>query len=539
MSSAPPHQWPCELCLDSTWRSDVGFNKSLRAPLPSVRIGILDRYAQLRVALLRASPRYRPRPVSLRSILIYVVVLGLWLIVLAGALTFSGVLTWAAGLLYVTYDTLLLFYVFLSTRHLLRCAPSGAPASADRSGGGPRAAVIIAARNELAALPRTIAALLSQTQALQMILVVDDGSTDGTLRMLRERYGVKEGARGGLENSSQIPTLAWLHRPHGGKALALNAGLAHIAADIVLTVDADTILEPGAVAAVCGAFRQEPQLVAACGVLRPVVEKDGAGLNAARRFFQWFQTYEYIRASLSRAAWMRADAMLLVSGAFAAFRLDALLTVGGFDANCLVEDYELIHRLHRWSYEQGTRWTVRVIGGARGATDVPGTLPAFMRQRRRWFAGFLQTQWWNRDMTGNSRYGLLGRVMMPVKAIDTLQPVYGLTAFCLLLWFAAHGRSVLLPVSSIIAGKIIIDLAFHLWSVRLYSVWTGEPAGGARFGLAFVAALAEPFSFQLMRHSGAVWGWWAFLSGRLSWGAVPAPESKKKATYAEGEKQTL
>jgi cellulose synthase/poly-beta-1,6-N-acetylglucosamine synthase-like glycosyltransferase len=271
--------------------------------------------------------------------------------------------------------------------------------------------------------------------------------------------------------------------------------------------------------------------------LRPVVEKDAAGLNAARRFFQWFQTYEYIRASISRAAWMRADAMLLVSGAFAAFRRDGLLTVGGFDANCLVEDYELIHRLHRWSYEHGARWTVRVIGSARGATDVPGTLPAFLRQRRRWFAGFLQTQWWNRDMTGNSRYGRLGRVMMPVKAIDTLQPVYGLTAFCLLLWFAAHGRSVLLPVSSIIAGKIFIDLAFHLWSVRLYSVWTGEPAGGARFGLAFLAALAEPFSFQLMRHSGAVWGWWAFLSGRLNWGAVPAAEPKK-ATYAEGDRQT-
>src|ERR1700723_4114129 len=104
MPSAPPHQWPCELCLDPMWRSDVGFNKPLWAPLPSVSIGILEQDAQLRAALVRASPRYTPRPVSLRSILIYGVVLGLWLLVLAGALTFSGVLTRAAGLLYVTYD---------------------------------------------------------------------------------------------------------------------------------------------------------------------------------------------------------------------------------------------------------------------------------------------------------------------------------------------------------------------------------------------------------------------------------------------------
>ena len=47
------------------------------------------------------------------------------------------------------------------------------------------------------------------------------------------------------------------------------------------------------------------------------------------------------------------------------------------------------------------------------------------------FAGFLQTQYWNRDMTGNRRYGALGLLMMPVKAIDTVQPIYGLTAFAL------------------------------------------------------------------------------------------------------------
>src|SRR6202041_3757767 len=161
MPSAPPHQWPCELCLDPMWRSDVGFNKPLWAPLPSVSIGILEQDAQLRAALVRASPRYTPRPVSLRSILIYGVVLGLWLLVLAGALTFSGVLTWAAGLLYVTYDTLLLFYVFFSTRHLLRSAPSGAPAGADRREAGPGAAVIWRGRKSRAALPPLCAPLLA------------------------------------------------------------------------------------------------------------------------------------------------------------------------------------------------------------------------------------------------------------------------------------------------------------------------------------------------------------------------------------------
>ena len=155
----------------------------------------------------------------------------------------------------------------------------------------------------------------------------------------------------------------------------------------------------------------------------PVCSKTVSG-----RFFQWFQTYEYIRNFIARFAWMRADSLLLISGAFASFRRDALLAVGGFDPQCLVEDYELIHRLRRHGVDKGYDWDVRVVGNAHAITDAPSSLGGFMRQRRRWFAGFLQTQYWNRDMTGNRRYGTLGLLMLPVKAFDTVQPIYGLTA---------------------------------------------------------------------------------------------------------------
>ncbi len=145
--------------------------------------------------------------------------------------------------------------------------------------------------------------------------------------------------------------------------------------------------------------------------------------------FQWFQTYEYMRNFISRLRGLRADSLLLVSGAFASFRREALVAVGGFDSQCLVEDYELIHRLRRYSVDRGLGWEVRVVGDAHAQTDAPDTLGSFLRQRRRWFAGFLETQYWNRDMTGNRRYGTLGTLMLPVKAFDTMQPVYGLTAF--------------------------------------------------------------------------------------------------------------
>jgi hypothetical protein len=120
-------------------------------------------------------------------------------------------------------------------------------------------------------------------------------------------------------------------------------------------------------------------------------------------------------------------------------------------------------------------------------------------------------------MVGDPRHGWLGLAMLPVKAIDTLQPIYGLLAFALLLAYAATGQAVFGSVLSVVGAKIALDLAFHLWSIRLYSRWTATPRLG--YGRALLVALAEPFSFQLLRHAGAAWGWAAFLSGRRSWGA--------------------
>jgi hypothetical protein len=108
---------------------------------------------------------------------------------------------------------------------------------------------------------------------------------------------------------------------------------------------------------------------------------------------------------------------------------------------------------------------------------------------------------------------------VPIKALDTMQPVYGLTAFVLLVWFAGTGQlRVFLPVAIVIGIKVVIDLLFYLWWVRLYAHWLGEALSGRRLMMAALAALAEPFSFQLLRHGGAVWGWHAFLTRSGSWG---------------------
>ena len=256
------------------------------------------------------------------------------------------------------------------------------------------------------------------------------------------------------------------------------------------------------------AFAADPTLVAATGVLTPICSGTLSG-----RFYQWFQTYEYIRNFLSRYAWGRMDALLLISGAFAGFRRAPVLQVGGFDPACLVEDYELIHRLRRYGVLKGLGWTTGVVGAAKAITDAPSTTAAFLRQRRRWFCGFLQTQYWYRDMVGNPRYGRLGLMMLPVKALDTLQPIYGLLAFALLAFYLVTGRlSLAAPVGGVILAKIAIDFAFHLWSIHLYRRWV-DPKTSARLDRAILASLAEPFTFQILRHTGAAVGLGVFPDG--------------------------
>ena len=470
---------------------------------------------QLREALVAASPRLSPPATPLASLLIHACIGLLWLLLLGRAVLSDGLVAWSIGLVYVTYDTALLGFVFWQTRDL-----AGPHAPARRPGAaGPRTApcrlgVVVAAHDEASVLPVTLAALFAQTEPPEVIVVADDGSSDGTAALLAGPFGLEPPTLGRLSGpSARHPTLHWLHLPHGGKPQALNSALLAIDTELVLTVDADTLLDPGAIAAMREAFGADPRLVAATGILTPVCAPTLPG-----RLFEGFQTYEYVRNFLARYAWMRMDCLLLISGAFAGFRTEAVRAVGGFDPACLVEDYELIHRLRRYGVRHDLGWTTAVVGGARALTDAPGSIGAFLRQRRRWFAGFLQTQFWYRDMVGNGAYSWLGRVMLPVKAADTMQPLYGLTAFGLLIVYAATGRLGLAgSVAGVMGAKILVDVAFHLWSIRLYRRWTGL-SERVSYGAGLLALVVEPFSFQLLRHLGAAGGWIMVLAGGRTWG---------------------
>ncbi len=436
----------------------------------------------------------------------------LLLAALVAAVSLTGPLSWVVGIIYICYDTWLLGHMVRTSRRAIasQLADTAAPVAATAR---PSLAVLISARNERAALPTTLDSVLAQSDAPERVIVIDDGSTDDTLAVLGERYGVRFAEEAQLGESSAVPSLTVLRKPNSGKARSLNAALSLCKTDLVVTLDADTVLEPDALAAARRAFGAHPDLTAACGVLRPVCQPAPAAAA-----FQLYQTFEYLRSFLWRVSWAHERTLVLVSGAFSIFRRAALTAVGGFDPTSHVEDYELLFRLHRRSLEQSGRpLDVRVIGDARATTDVPSRPGVFLRQRTRWFSGFVETMFRNHDMVGNARYGRLGTFHLLVKTVDTLLPLYGLSAFLALVLLFVRGGGIPTVILAALAAKFAFDFCCHTYCLFLHERWARRRVSPRLFARAALATLTEPYFFQIFRQLGALLGWLAFLRGRTEW----------------------
>jgi cellulose synthase/poly-beta-1,6-N-acetylglucosamine synthase-like glycosyltransferase len=449
---------------------------------------------------------------SLRWPLLFGSVLGLLIFSLYAGFAFHGAAAWLVGLIYITYDSALLLFTVGSSRWAVTRQERerfAAPPIAR-----PSVTVLICARNERLVLPVCLAALREQTEPAEEILVLDDGSTDTMPGWLAEEFALEfqPSGTGSLGRSTCWPELLVLRKLNSGKADTLNQGWRLATGEIVVTLDADTCVEPDALRAIRDAFARDADLGIAGGVLTPVCRRSrGAG------FFQFFQTFEYARGFLWRLTWMQYDMLLLISGAFAAYRRTTLAASGGFDTASWVEDYELTHRIYRNAYDRGERVRVQTLRGARATTDAPAAVPTFLNQRRRWFAGFIATHFQYHAMVGNDRYGPVGRYMMCVKTLDLLLPIYALASAVVLICILAvrHGLAPL--IWKLIVAKLAFDLVLHAYAIVLYQRWLGVPNSRRLWLQSFGATLSEPFVFQILRQLGAVFGWLAFLRRKIDW----------------------
>jgi len=290
--------------------------------------------------------------------------------------------------------------------------------------------LIVPAYNEEATIIETIKNLLKLNYPEYEIIVVNDGSKDQTLSLLVEKFGMIPIEQPYKKSVPSMPirtvyrtsrhgNLIVIDKENGGKADALNAGINFSRYPVVVSMDADSVLEKEALIRIIAPFLQDNSVVAVGGVVRissGCVIEDGEikEVQLPRTVLGKLQTVEYLRSFFTGRIGAAAMGMLLIiSGAFGAFRKDAVIAVGGYTTHCIGEDMELVVKLHRGLRKAGKPYKISFLPDPICWTQPPENLKDLYKQRKRWQIGLINVLLRHRDMAFNPAYGKTGMLMLP------------------------------------------------------------------------------------------------------------------------------
>lgn len=315
----------------------------------------------------------------------------------------------------------------------------------------PLVSVLVPAYNEQTVISRTITSLLATKYQHKEIIIIDDGSSDLTRFVAKgyEKQGVK------------VYT-----KPNGGKASALNYGLLFAKGDIVITIDADSMVTRDSIDKIVQAMESDPNNVAVAGNIKVLNSKS---------VLTKIQELEYIMAiNTIRRAFALFGAVMVIPGAFGAFRKKTVLEVGGYDTDTQTEDFDITIKLLK------TRGAVSSSSAAHAYTEVPSSWKALYKQRVRWGTGTFQTILKHRDIFGNSRYGALHSFVFPIMIFSLFNPMAS---------FIALGAGILMSVAGgfmLFARMMLVFMLIQLFVSLLALSIDAEDSGLAVYSPFFV-----------------------------------------------------
>jgi cellulose synthase/poly-beta-1,6-N-acetylglucosamine synthase-like glycosyltransferase len=297
----------------------------------------------------------------------------------------------------------------------------------------PGVSVIVPAYNEEALIVSSVRALLALRYPQHEVVVVDDGSTDGTLATLVDAFDlvavpshhpgeipVRATVHGVLVPRNGRTRLVVVSKDNSGRSETINVGVNTAREPLVALIDADSILEPDALVRVTQSFIDDPaRVVAAGGTVRAINGSTVSNgrivrLQMPRSWLARAQVVEYLRSFLiGRTGWASMDTLLLISGAFGVYRRDVVIEAGGLDPDSIGEDFELCLRVHKLMRDHGREYRVVFVPEPVCWTEVPSTRAVLRRQRSRWHRGLWETLWAYRSMLFRRRYGRIGWVGLP------------------------------------------------------------------------------------------------------------------------------
>ena len=405
----------------------------------------------------------------------------------------------------------------------------------------PPISILIPAYNEEQSIVSSIHSVLRLEYPEFEVVVVNDGSSDGTLERLIAEFSMHEFPEAyrqrlatqrirGVYASPRYPRLRIVDKENGGKSDALNAGINCIRYPLFCAIDADCILNPGSLARVVRPFLDDSTTVASGGVVRVLngcTVKNGflEKVELPRKFLPLVQSVEYLRAFLfGRMGWSPLNALLVISGAFGVFYKEHVVAVGGYRTDTVGEDMELVVRLHRKLRRERRPYRITFVPDPICWTEVPSDLKSLKAQRIRWQQGLAESIIPNLRLLFSRRAGMVGLVAFPFMILfELLGPIVELIGYVAMvtLWLL-H----LIPLQSFLVflflavGMGIMQSTNAIFLERLS--FQMYPRIGQQLML-FAVAIIENFGYRQMTAVFRLIGlgrWFFSGKARSDWGQI-------------------
>lgn len=349
--------------------------------------------------------------------------------------------------------------------------------------------ILIPAHNEEVVLASALTAACSINYPNYEVVVIDDGSNDGTREVIRQ-FVAGGKVRSIIKHANQ------------GKAMALNDALPCLNGDVILIMDADAEPDPQILRWIMPHFASA-RVAAVTG--NPRVKNVDTFL-ARLQLIEFTSIVSLLRRS--QRIWGR---IVTVSGVIAAFRRSALFDVGGFSPDMATEDIELTWKL------QKRFWDIRYEPRALVWMTVPSTYRAHFKQRLRWARGLMQVLRRHSDVIIKWKY----RRMWPIFVESVLSTLWALCFVSLsMIWIVSYSLGVP-PVGAhpipnfwgmviatvcmlqLIVGTVI-DSSYDRDTIRYFPYAVFYPIA-YWIVLQLAAVIALPHLFKKPRHEAVLW----------------------------------
>ncbi|MFN8178772.1 MAG: glycosyltransferase [bacterium] len=485
--------------------------------------------------------------------------------------------------LYALCNSILLFLGFAPAREHVRGLAYSDLDLMDDDPNCPPVAIVVPAFNEEQGITESVQSFLKLDYPSLEIVVVNDGSSDGTLAALRAAFDLRRrdvparfelgtaAVRAVYESAATLPSrinrLVVVDKENGGRADALNCGINVCRSPYFLTIDADSILDPTALKIVMRMLQADPDIHAAGGQIGIVNNATVEGGRVTRagvpsQYLPLCQTLEYLRSfTTSRTGFDRLDCLMILSGAFLLMRRDKAMELGGFltgrvrsrlleeyagrGRGTIGEDMEMIVRLHRYERENGRRARIMHSPLPVCWTQVPSSWRVLGRQRRRWHRGFMEIMRYHKSMIFNPSYGRVGMFSLPYLALfELLGPYIEALGYVLLPILALTGilavkRAVLITGVALGFG-VLHSMISVLCSTWLEPIVPGGSQARSLLGmdrwrdrfLLFAACALGELGYRQVTVWWRLQGTWEYFRGVTAWGDMERKGFRAAATAA-------